>query len=220
MSRSFSTWLTIPTGTQATRAHVREAAPIIAVRIVSATFTGLNRVDRHRLVYGLLPAEFADGLHALALDAKAPGSRDGRIPGSFGPYACALAPAEAETAAARLGLRVALRGGLLASHLAPLAAFTLVMLFATILALTGFISRRAGEATLLLAAAAFMIQRLVDPLAYPPGPQGRMGGDGEPRARGRADGDARRRRRDARGRRPSRLRLDYADRDEAEDAGA
>jgi BolA family transcriptional regulator, general stress-responsive regulator len=43
------------------------------VRIVSARFVGLNRVARHRLVYDLLPAEFADGLHALALDAKAPG---------------------------------------------------------------------------------------------------------------------------------------------------
>jgi BolA family transcriptional regulator, general stress-responsive regulator len=43
------------------------------VRIVSAKFTGLNRVARHRLVYDLLPAEFADGLHALALVAKAPG---------------------------------------------------------------------------------------------------------------------------------------------------
>ena len=43
------------------------------VRIVSAKFEGLSRVERHRLVYDLLPAEFADGLHALALDAKAPG---------------------------------------------------------------------------------------------------------------------------------------------------
>jgi BolA protein len=43
------------------------------VRIVSAKFTGLNRVARHRLVYDLLPTEFADGLHALALVAKAPG---------------------------------------------------------------------------------------------------------------------------------------------------
>ena len=79
---------------------------------------------------------------------------------SFGPYAFTLSPAEAEAAAARFGLRSALRGGLIASHLAPLAAFMLVMLFASILALTGFISRRAGEATVLLAAAAFMIQRL------------------------------------------------------------
>jgi BolA family transcriptional regulator, general stress-responsive regulator len=43
------------------------------VKIVSSKFAGLNRVARHRLVYGLLPAEFADGLHALALDTKAPG---------------------------------------------------------------------------------------------------------------------------------------------------
>ena len=43
------------------------------VRIVSAKFAGLNRVARHRLVYDLLTAEFADGLHALALVAKAPG---------------------------------------------------------------------------------------------------------------------------------------------------
>ena len=43
------------------------------VRIVSAKFAGLSQVARHRFVYGLLPAEFADGLHALALDAKAPG---------------------------------------------------------------------------------------------------------------------------------------------------
>jgi len=43
------------------------------VQIVSAKFAGLNRVARHRLVCDLLPAEFADGLHALALHAVAPG---------------------------------------------------------------------------------------------------------------------------------------------------
>ncbi len=43
------------------------------VKVVSAKFAGLGRVARHRLVYDLLPAEFADGLHALALVAKAPG---------------------------------------------------------------------------------------------------------------------------------------------------
>ena len=81
---------------------------------------------------------------------------------SFGPYAFALAPAEAEAAAARAGLRLALRGGLLARHLAPLTAFTLVIVFASVLPLTGLISRRAGEATLILAAAAFIIQRLAN----------------------------------------------------------
>jgi hypothetical protein len=79
---------------------------------------------------------------------------------SFGPYAFTLTPAEAEAAAARAGLRIALRGGLLARHLAPLTAFALIIVFASALALTGLISRRAGEATLILAGGAFMIQRL------------------------------------------------------------
>ncbi len=79
---------------------------------------------------------------------------------SFGPYAFTLAPAEADAAAARFGLRMALRGGLTARHLAPLTAFVLAMLFASTLALTGLISRRAGEATLILSAAAYMIYRL------------------------------------------------------------
>jgi BolA family transcriptional regulator, general stress-responsive regulator len=43
------------------------------VRIASAQFDRRSRVERHRLVYELLTAEFADGLHALALVAKAPG---------------------------------------------------------------------------------------------------------------------------------------------------
>jgi hypothetical protein len=79
---------------------------------------------------------------------------------SFGPYAFTLAPAEAEAAAARLGLRMALKDGLLTRHVAPLTAFALITAFAAVLALTGLITRRAGEATLILAAAAFMIQRL------------------------------------------------------------
>jgi hypothetical protein len=78
---------------------------------------------------------------------------------SFGPYT--LAPAEAEAAAARLGLRQALNGGLLASHVAPLTAFVLIMAFASVLALTGLVSRRVGEITLMLAALAFMTQRLM-----------------------------------------------------------
>jgi BolA family transcriptional regulator, general stress-responsive regulator len=43
------------------------------VRIVSAQFEHQSRVARHRLIYRLLTAEFTDGLHALALIAKAPG---------------------------------------------------------------------------------------------------------------------------------------------------
>jgi hypothetical protein len=83
-------------------------------------------------------------------------------PESFGPYAFTLAPAEAEAAAARAGLRLALKGGLLVRHLAPLTVFALTIVFASVLALTGLVSRRAGEATLILAAAAFMIQRLAN----------------------------------------------------------
>jgi hypothetical protein len=79
----------------------------------------------------------------------------------FGPYVFTLAPAEAEAAAARYGLRAALGGGLISRHQAPLAAFALMLLFTTILAVTGFISRRAAEITLLLAASAFMVQRLI-----------------------------------------------------------
>jgi BolA family transcriptional regulator, general stress-responsive regulator len=43
------------------------------VRVVSAHFERTSRVERHRLIYDLLRAEFADGLHAVALVAKAPG---------------------------------------------------------------------------------------------------------------------------------------------------
>lgn len=81
-------------------------------------------------------------------------------PESFGPYIITLAPAEIEAVASRYGLREALGGRLTARHHAPVAAFILALLFAAILALTGLISRRAGEAAFLIAAAAFMIQRL------------------------------------------------------------
>jgi hypothetical protein len=56
--------------------------------------------------------------------------------GPFGRYAFTLSPAETGAAATRFGLRAALRGGLIASHVAPLAALALIVVFATILALT------------------------------------------------------------------------------------
>lgn len=43
------------------------------VRIVSAQFSGLSRVARHRAITDLLSEEFAAGLHALAIEASAPG---------------------------------------------------------------------------------------------------------------------------------------------------
>ena len=48
------------------------------VRITSAAFAGLSRVDRQRRVYDALKAEMApDGIHALALSTHAPGEADG-----------------------------------------------------------------------------------------------------------------------------------------------
>lgn len=43
------------------------------VLVVSPKFTGLSRVDRHRLVNGALAEELKQGLHALAIKAYAPG---------------------------------------------------------------------------------------------------------------------------------------------------
>ena len=43
----------------------------VRVRIVSAAFAGKSRVEVHRMVNALLAGEFAAGLHALAIEAKA-----------------------------------------------------------------------------------------------------------------------------------------------------
>jgi BolA family transcriptional regulator, general stress-responsive regulator len=43
------------------------------VYIVAEGFTGKSRVARHRMVYDLLGEEFAAGVHALAVQALAPG---------------------------------------------------------------------------------------------------------------------------------------------------
>ena len=42
------------------------------LNIVSPDFVGKSRVERHRMVNALLAAEFAGGLHALAIAAAAP----------------------------------------------------------------------------------------------------------------------------------------------------
>ena len=42
------------------------------VRICSARFAGLSRVARHRLVYDALARWMPRGIHALAIDARAP----------------------------------------------------------------------------------------------------------------------------------------------------
>ena len=46
-----------------------------SVRIVSAQFVGVARVGRHRLVYDALRDLMTQGIHALALDTRAPGER-------------------------------------------------------------------------------------------------------------------------------------------------
>ncbi len=43
------------------------------VRLVSDRFTGLSRVARHRLVYDSLKPQMQSGIHALVIDARAPG---------------------------------------------------------------------------------------------------------------------------------------------------
>jgi BolA family transcriptional regulator, general stress-responsive regulator len=42
------------------------------VRLVAEAFVGRSRLDRHRLVQEALKDEFASGLHALAIEARAP----------------------------------------------------------------------------------------------------------------------------------------------------
>ena len=42
------------------------------LRIVSVRFAGLPRVARHRLVYDALRPWMAEGVHALAIDARTP----------------------------------------------------------------------------------------------------------------------------------------------------
>jgi len=43
------------------------------VKVISQAFAGKSRVDRHRTINALLSAELADTVHALSIDAKAPG---------------------------------------------------------------------------------------------------------------------------------------------------
>ncbi|WP_346907530.1 BolA family protein [uncultured Roseibium sp.] len=48
------------------------------VRIVSPAFSGLSRVNRHRKINELLADELAAGVHALAIEARAPDEADPR----------------------------------------------------------------------------------------------------------------------------------------------
>ena len=43
------------------------------INVVSDAFAGKSRVDRHRIVNAAMAGAFDRGLHALAINAKAPG---------------------------------------------------------------------------------------------------------------------------------------------------
>lgn len=43
------------------------------VRLVSEAFVGKSRVERHRAVNAILKDQLASGVHALAIEASAPG---------------------------------------------------------------------------------------------------------------------------------------------------
>jgi BolA protein len=52
--------------------HHQNGESHFRVVIVSPAFAGRGRVERHRLVNSLLAEELAGGVHALAIDARAP----------------------------------------------------------------------------------------------------------------------------------------------------
>ncbi|MFZ1680868.1 MAG: BolA family transcriptional regulator [Rhizobiaceae bacterium] len=45
----------------------------LRIRIVADRFAGMSRVDRHRTINALVKEELDAGLHALAIEAAAPG---------------------------------------------------------------------------------------------------------------------------------------------------
>ncbi len=44
-----------------------------AIKIVSTSFAGKSRLDRHRVINAILADELKSGVHALAIDARAAG---------------------------------------------------------------------------------------------------------------------------------------------------
>ncbi len=58
----------LPAGEDGPETHMR-------VRIVSSRFEGMARIARHRAINDALAEEFKGGLHALAVEAAAPGEK-------------------------------------------------------------------------------------------------------------------------------------------------
>ncbi len=52
--------------------HAHGGGGHFKVRIRSAAFAGLARLQRHRLVYDAVGARMGAGVHALSIDARAP----------------------------------------------------------------------------------------------------------------------------------------------------
>ncbi|MDR6936154.1 MULTISPECIES: BolA family protein [unclassified Luteibacter] len=53
--------------------HAGEGKGHFFARIVSPAFAGKNPIQRHRMVYDALGEMMPDGIHALSIEAKAPG---------------------------------------------------------------------------------------------------------------------------------------------------
>lgn len=54
--------------------HAGEGTGHFRVRIASAAFAGKSRVQQHRMVYDALADLMGHGIHALAIEARTPGS--------------------------------------------------------------------------------------------------------------------------------------------------
>ncbi|MET0255526.1 MAG: BolA family protein [Luteibacter sp.] len=53
--------------------HAGEGKGHFFARIVSPAFAGVNPIQRHRMVYAALADMMPNGIHALAIEARAPG---------------------------------------------------------------------------------------------------------------------------------------------------
>jgi BolA protein len=53
--------------------HRPEGETHFRINIIAESFRGKTRVEAHRMIYEAVKTEIAEGLHALAIDAKAPG---------------------------------------------------------------------------------------------------------------------------------------------------
>lgn len=53
--------------------HSGEGKGHFFARIVSPAFAGQNPIQRHRMVYAALAEMMPNGIHALAIEARAPG---------------------------------------------------------------------------------------------------------------------------------------------------